>query len=152
MGEVKDLVRRWEKSRKATRTIAAAIPAGKEDFRPAPETVTLGQQVLHVASGEKMVRDALTVTRGKWEWNTGIDLEHYSKTTDILAVLDRETEATRGYLTGLADTDLATLIKWPWGESTLGDLWYDGIFHEIHHRGCLVTGLRVAGVTAPKIW
>ncbi len=153
MGEAKDLLRRWEETRKATRALAAGIPAGKESHRPAPEVMPLGAMVLHVASAEKTGRDAQTVTPGTWEWKTGIDLEHYPKIADILAVLDRETETTRKFLAGLSDKDLAAKLKLPWGsESTVEDFWLDWILHEVHHRGGLIVGLRVAGVTPPNIW
>jgi len=149
----KDLVRRWESGRQALRTIAAGIPSGREGFCPAPETMSLGELVLHAVSAEKTARDALTVTPGQWEWKTGINLERYSKIADILAVLDAETEMTRKYLTGLSDADLAQTIKTPWGaEMTIEDLWYEWLGHEIHHRGNLVTGLRVLGVAPPSIW
>lgn len=152
MEEAKVLIRRWETSRKALRAIAAGIPAGKEGSRPAPEVMPLGEQVLHVISAEKAARDALTVTPGKWEWNTGIDLEHYPTMKDILGVLDRETEATGRYLGGLSDEDLAAPLKLPWGETTVGGLWMSWIFHEVHHRGGLAVSLRVAGVVPPNIW
>lgn len=148
----KVLLERWEASRGALRKVAEGIPPGKESFRPAPETMTLGELVLHVASAEKTLVDALTVTPGKWEWKTGIDLEHYPKVKDILGVVDRQTEVTRKYLEGLKDADLAARVKTPWSEPTLDDLWHEWIFHEVHHRGNLVTGLRVAGVAPPNIW
>ncbi len=149
----KQLLGHWEANRAKTRKIGAAIPAGREGFRPAPETMALGEQILHVASAERTAREALTGRSAKWEFNLGVDLAHYPTIEQILAVLDQETQATRRYLAGLTDQDLAAKVDLPWGEEmTLGDLWYEWVFHEIHHRGSLVTGLRVAGVTPPSVW
>jgi uncharacterized damage-inducible protein DinB len=148
-----DLRRRWERSREALRAIAAGIPPGQEDFRPAPGTMSLGEHALHAASAERTARQALTTTPGQWEWQIGIDLKHYPEIDSILAVLDAETELTRAYMGNLGPPDLARLVKTPWGaEITIEDLWYEWILHEVHHRGNLVTSLRVLGVTPPSIW
>ncbi len=149
----KDVLRRWEESRQGLRKLAEGIPEGKEGFRPAPETMSLGELVLHCVSAEKTAVDALTGAAPKWEWNQGLDLAHYPTKKDILGALDRQTAATKRYLEGLSDADLAKKVKLPWGaEMTLDDFWHEWMFHEVHHRGNLVTGLRVAGVTPPNIW
>jgi uncharacterized damage-inducible protein DinB len=155
--DAKKLLARWENGRKSLRTLAECIPTDScdcrdERFGVTPEAMSLGATVLHCASAEKSLRDSFTVTPGKLEWNTGINLEHFPLKKNILAVLDRETEITRKYLAGLTDTDLDKVVKLPWGEKNLGEVWLDWVGHEIHHRGTLIPTLRAAGVTPPSIW
>ncbi len=114
--------------------------------------MSLGAQVLHVASADKTAVDALTVTPGKWEWRTGVDAEHYPAVQDILAVLDEQSAKTRAYLASLGDAGVTAKIKAPWAEMTTEQFFVDWMIHEAHHRGNLVTSLRVAGVTPPNIW
>lgn len=148
----KILLHRWEQSRAAFRKLAEAIPAGKEGFRPTPETMSLVELVLHVASAEKTAVDALTVTPGQWHWDTGLDAKHYPTIDKALAALDHQTEETRRYLAGLTDDDLASKVKAPWAETTVEDLFYEWIIHEVHHRGNLITTLRLAGIKPPSVY
>lgn len=148
----KTLLHRWEQSRAAFRKLAEGIPPGKEGFRPTPETMSLVELVLHVASAEKTAVDALTVTPGQWNWETDLDPKNYPTIDKALAALDRQTEATRRYLAGLADDDLATAVKAPWAEVTVEGLFYDWIIHEVHHRGNLITVLRSAGIKPPSVY
>ncbi|RJQ08138.1 MAG: DinB family protein [Bacillota bacterium] len=151
--DVRTLLGLWEGTRASTRKLAEAIPAGKEGFRPAEGAMPMAAHVLHIASADKTAIDAFTVTPGQWEWNTGIDLEHYPTVKDVVAILDQQTEATRKYLTGLKDVDLARKIKLPWGDQwTLEQFWAEWLIHEAHHRGSLITSLRVAGVEPPKVY
>ena len=151
--EVTTLVRRWEDVRAATRKLAEAIPPGKESFRPAEGAMPLGEHILHVVSGEKTVVDAHTTTPGVWEWKLGVDIEHYPTVRDILQVLDEQTERTRDYFSSLCDADLTTKVKLPWGDEwTLDELWHVWLIHEAHHRGNVITTLRVAGVEPPAIY
>lgn len=151
--EIKTLVERWDDVSSGMRTLAAAIPAGKEGFRPAPGAMALAEQVLQCASAERTVIDALTVTPGEWVWNKGYNLENYPTIDAVLAVYDRQREATRRFLESLDAAKLAQVVKTPWGaEWTLERLWWEWIVHQAHHRGSLVVGLRVAGVEPPNIW
>ena len=48
---ISDFVADWKQSRQFTLEVAEAMPAGLYDFRPNPEEMTFGQQMLHIAGG-----------------------------------------------------------------------------------------------------
>ncbi|HEY3313696.1 MAG TPA: DinB family protein [Bacillota bacterium] len=148
----KILLHRWEQSRAAFRKLAEGIPPGKEGFRPTPETMSLVELVLHVASAEKTAVDALTVMPGQWKWETGLDAKHYPTIDQALDALDRQSGETRKYLAALSDDDVASRVRTPWAETTIEDLFYDWIIHEVHHRGNLITTLRLAGVKPASVY
>ncbi len=148
----KELLHEWEQCRAGLRKLAEAIPPGKESLAPVPGAMSLGDHVLHIASSDKTAADALTTTPGKWDWDTGLDTKRYPKLQDILTVLDEQSARIRAYLSSLTDAALASKIKTPWGETTVELFFFSWITHEAHHRGSLVTSLRVAGVTPPNIW
>jgi uncharacterized damage-inducible protein DinB len=150
--DAKTLVRRWESARTATRRLAEAVPPGKEDFRPAEGTMSVAEMLLHLVSCEKTAIAALTTTPGVWEWNTGVDVEHYPEIGGIVEVMDRQTEAARSYLSGLTEADLAGTVKAPWGEFSVDDFWYEWILHEVHHRGSIITALRMMGIAPPNLY
>ncbi|MDP2873534.1 MAG: DinB family protein [Bacillota bacterium] len=151
--DVKRMIRRWESSRAAMRKLAHAVPQGKEGFRPAEGSMSVGEMILHVLSGEKTAVDAFTVTPGVWEWQTGLDIEHYPTIGSIIEAMDRQTGATRAHFLTLSDADLAQTVKLPWGaEWTLDDLWYEWTVHEIHHRGSIITALRMIGTAPPNLY
>lgn len=135
------------------RKLAEAIPEGREGFRPAEGTMSVGEVILHVISGEKTAVDAFTVTPGVWQWETGLDIGHYPSTGAIIEAMDRQTEATRRYFCTLTGVDLEKAVKTPWGsELILGDLWYEWTVHEIHHRGSVITALRMMGIAPPDLY
>ncbi|HCW51131.1 MAG TPA: hypothetical protein DGR79_03555 [Clostridiales bacterium] len=151
--EIRKLTSMWEQGREMTRKLAGAIPSGKEAFRAAPGAMPAGLQVLHCISSERTAVAALTGPDGRWEWDQGLDLEHYPTIESILKVLEEQTEATRRYFAGLSDEDLGREVRLPWGEVwTLEEFWVIWMNHEAHHRGSLVTTLRVMGVEPPNIW
>jgi len=149
----RELLGIWEGRQAALRKLAEGIPEGQEGCRAAPGTMSLAEQVLHVISSEKTLRDVLTVTPGKWEWQTGIDAEHYPKRGDLLEVMDRESAETRNYLGSLTDGDLKTTVKPPWGgENTLEVMWVEWFTHDAHHCGSIVSTMRAGGIEPPNIW
>jgi uncharacterized damage-inducible protein DinB len=151
--DIGSLIRRWEDIRATTRKLAEAIPPGREGYRPVEGVMPLGEHFLHVVSSEKTAVDAFTDTPGQWEWKTGVDLEHYPTGADILRALDEQSEKTRAYFSGLKDADLVQKVKLPWGDEwTLDEMWYVWLFHEVHHRGSVITTMRVAGITPPRVY
>jgi uncharacterized damage-inducible protein DinB len=135
------------------RKLAEAVPAGQESFRPAEGTMSIGEAFLHVISGEKTAVDAFTATPGVWQWDTGLDIGHFPTMEKVIGAMDRQTEATRQYLSTLTDADLGTVIKMPWGaEMSIDDIWHEWTVHEIHHRGSIITALRILGVTPPNLY
>jgi uncharacterized damage-inducible protein DinB len=148
-----ELVRIWEERRANLRKLAEGIPEGREGYAIAPGLMSLGGHVLHILSAEKTAVDALTVTPGKWVWETGIDPVHYPSRQDIFAALERQSAETRKYLQSLSDARLAEQIKLPWGgEMTVEVFWVHWMTHDAHHCGSLVATMRAGGIEPPNIW
>jgi uncharacterized damage-inducible protein DinB len=134
----------FRSERKITRSVITGMQDGDMAFQPTPAQMSFGAQALHIASSYATLLDAL---QGKeWQWELGIDMEHYPTQEAILAKLDEGSRQVEAYLANLDPEALLQVIQTPWGaQETLLGLFLSWIAHEAHHRGQMVTYLRLKG-------
>ncbi len=130
--------------RRLTRETVAAMSDGEIGFRPTEEQMTFGMQALHILSSYATLMEAL---RGKgWNWDQGMNTERYPTLKAILELYDQESERLLTFVEGLAPQAVFEEIQTGWGaKETLLQLLISWLAHEAHHRGQMVTYLRLAG-------
>lgn len=135
--------------RRTTRDAIAALGDGAVSFRPTGEQMSFGAQALHLISCQATLMQAF---QGKgWNWNQGIDEEHFPTLPVILARFDEMHQAELAFYEGLESEELARPVATAWGEpEPMLQLAISFLAHESHHRGQLVVYLRLMGMTPPR--
>lgn len=143
------LLQNLKGERRITREAIAAMPDDKLAFRPTPEQMTFGAQALHIISCQETLMDAF---EGKgWVWDRGLTLEAFPTAAAILARFDTMHEQEISYYEGLESAALLRPVSTSWGPpEPLFQLVLSFLTHEAHHRGQLVTYLRLQGQTPPR--
>lgn len=131
--------------RRITRETIAAMTDGDMQFKPTEGQMPFGQQALHIVSCQKTLVDAFKT--GEWNWEQGFDLAKFPTREAILETFDKGTEAEMAYFESLEPEEFGRIIKTPWGSSEpMAQLCISFLAHEGHHRGQMVTYLRLKGM------
>lgn len=135
--------------RRLTRESVAAMADADMAYRPTPEQMAFGTQALHLLSAFATLLEALA---GKgWVWDQGFTLENYPTREAILQLYEEETARLEQFIVGLAPGRFGEMIQTGWGtQEPLVQLLIDWIAHESHHRGQMVTYLRLKGIKPPR--
>ncbi|MFZ5816073.1 MAG: DinB family protein [Bacillota bacterium] len=132
--------------RRLTRETVVAMTDGDMDFRPTPEQMDFGTQALHILSAYSTLMEALS---GKgWNWEQGMTRATCPTQAAILELYDAETARLLAFVEGLEPEEFYTVVQTGWGakEAVLA-LFMGWMTHEAHHRGQMVTYLRLKGMT-----
>jgi len=131
--------------RRITRETIAAMVDGDLHYRPTPEQMTFGGQALHLISAQKTLLEAL---QGKeWKWDQGMDLERFPTMEAVLQQFDEVMALELAFYGGLEPEQYDRAVKTPWGApEPFVQLLYGFLAHEAHHRGQMVTYLRLKGM------
>jgi len=135
--------------RRITRETIAAMTDGDVQFRPTAEQMSFGGQALHLTSAQKTLVDAF---QGKeWVWDQGLDLEKFPTLDAILQKFDEIMAFELAYYQELEPEQYDRVIQTPWGApEPMVQLMYSFLAHETHHRGQMVTYLRLKGMQPPR--
>ncbi len=142
-GEV--LLATMRDERRMTRAAIADIPEDALAYRPTPEQMSLGGQALHIIACQETLLEALQT--GRWEWDRGLTLERFRTREAILARFDEMNAAQEAYFGGLEPEQLGRPVQTAWGsKETVLQLALSFLAHDAHHRGQIVTYLRLKGI------
>lgn len=134
--------------RRITRETIAAMVDGDVQFRPTAEQMCFGAQALHLASAQKTLLDALQ--EKEWNWEQGMNLDAFPTLEAILQKFDEITALEVTFYDGLEPEQYDRTIQTPWGApEPMVQLLYSFLAHETHHRGQMVTYLRLKGMQPP---
>ncbi|HZR24075.1 MAG TPA: DinB family protein [Vicinamibacterales bacterium] len=153
----KDLARQFRTVRANTIKLAEEIPDNKFDFRPAPDTRSVGQTLTHIAVGtgfqyhvhSNKISDMTTVNFPELFQKISAEEAKPRSKAEIIALLKSEGDKFAAFLESLPESFLAESVKLPpqAGEPsrTRFEMLLSPKEHEMHHRGQLMTMQRMIG-------
>jgi uncharacterized damage-inducible protein DinB len=154
----KELAASFRTVRSNTIKIAEEIPESKYDFRPAPESRSIGQTLVHIAMGPSFalhiqgtkVTDLKTVNFGELMQRFGVEEAKPHTKAQTIALLKSEGERYATFVEGLSDAFLAERVAMPPTAEPATKSRLEMLLspkeHEMHHRGQLMTLQRMIGL------
>jgi uncharacterized damage-inducible protein DinB len=153
----KELAAAFRTVRENTIKIAEEIPENKYDFRPAPDTRTVGQTLTHIAVSTgfqshiqtNRVTDLKTVNFPElFQKFTAEEAKPRTK-AEVVAYLQSEGSTFASFLESLSDSFLSEPVAMPPGAGGATKSRFEMLLspkeHEMHHRGQLMTMQRMIG-------
>lgn len=151
----KDMAESWRTVRKNTIQVAADIPEEKYTFRAAPDTMSVGEILAHLAATPHwahqchFVDQKFAVTMddfGKWMGEIGTASKALTGKAEIIAALEADGDAFAAGLESMTDEKLAEKVALPNGEKTRFEMLLGVKEHEMHHRAQLFLIERMVGI------
>jgi uncharacterized damage-inducible protein DinB len=153
----KELAASFRTVRENTIKIAEEIPENKYDFRPAPDTRTIGGTLAHIALGTgfqlyvhgSKVTDMAQVNFGELMQKVIAEEAKPRTKAEVVAFLKAEGEKFASFLEGLPEAFLAETVSMRPGMQPVSKSRFEMLLgakeHEMHHRGQLMTMQRIIG-------
>ena len=153
----KDLAAAFRTVRNNTVKMAEEIPEGKYDFRPTPDTRTVGATLTHIALAtgfqhhihSNRIDDLKTVNFPELFQRFTTEESKPRTKGEIVALLKSNGEEFAKYLEGLSEPFLAETVTLAPGATPAIKTRFEMLLspkeHEMHHRGQLMTMQRMIG-------
>jgi len=154
----KELATAFRTVRKNTIQIAEDIPENKYGFKPAPDTRSIGQTLVHIALASGMqhhihsnkISDLKTVNFQELMQKMGSEEAKPRNKAEIIALLRTNGDKFASFLESLPESFLAEQVMMPPGADPAKKSRFEMLLgtkeHEMHHRGQLMTLERINGV------
>ena len=153
----KELAASFRTVRDNTVKIAEEIPENKYDFRPAPDTRSIGETLAHIAvstgfqshvHGNKITDMQTLNFQELFQTFSAAEARPRTK-AEMIAFLKEEGEKFAAYLEGLSEPFLAEQVNMRPGAQPAAKTRFEMLLgakeHEMHHRGQLMTIQRIIG-------
>lgn len=149
----KNLADSYRTVRKNTLTIANEIPEEKYPFKAAPDTMSVGQLLAHLAvsylwqievHGSRMSKIDIPFFGEQMQKGKAAEAALISK-ADIIRALTENGERFAQFLEGLDEATLAQTVELPMGNKSRFEMVLGAKEHEMHHRGQLMLIQRMLG-------
>jgi uncharacterized damage-inducible protein DinB len=155
----KELAESFRTVRKNTLAVAQDIPEDKYDFRPMPETRSIGELFAHIALApkfqQKIHAEERRTTLAGFDFPSLMQRMIAEEKTprtkaQVIALLTKDGETWAKWMEGLDDNFLGEVITMPPGGTPPARTRFDMILsvkeHEMHHRGQLMLIERMLGI------
>jgi uncharacterized damage-inducible protein DinB len=156
----KQLAESFRTVRKNTVAIAEDIPEDKYDFRPMPDTRSVGELLAHIALSngfqKKVHAEERRTSLEGFDFPSlmkRLSAEEKAPRTkaQMIELLTTDGEAWAKWLEGLDDNFLGEVVTMPQGGTPPSRTRFDMVLsvkeHEMHHRGQLMLIERILGIT-----
>ncbi len=151
----KDMADSWRTVRKNTVQVAEDIPEEKYAFRAAPDTMSVGELLAHLAATPHWANQCHFVDRkvavtmddfGKWMGEVGQASKALTTKAAIVAALKADGDAFAVGLEAMTEAQLGEKVALPMGEKTRFEMLLGVKEHEMHHRAQLFLIERMVGI------
>lgn len=144
---IESFEKRWSAAKDLAVAVAEAMPAESYDFKLAPEEMSFGEQILHIAQANYGKCAVIAEVKSPYAAPAeGAKIEKAAAVRDLAASFDYCTKT-------LDDFDAAKLFEmraWGPGHFSPMDMMLGLMVHMAHHRGQAEVYLRAKGITPPK--
>jgi uncharacterized damage-inducible protein DinB len=151
----KELAESFRTVRKNTIQVAEDIPEEKYSFRAAPDTMSVGEMLAHLAATPhwaeqchciEVKRDVTMEDFGRWMGELNAKAKTLTAKADIVEVLKTDGEYFAKQLEGMSDAALGEYVNLPGGKKTRFEMLLGVKEHEMHHRAQLFLIQRMVGI------
>jgi len=153
------LINHKQTVRGRTMQILEKVPQDKLNWRPMPEVLTLGQLIYHMGQADMAWRKVL---EGAWSIEGFLAMRRNMDLMDVIGELDSLTDEIRTleimheeflkWLAAQSDEELERVYEAGEWRLKAYEIVLGLCEHESHHRGQIVTYLRLLGVEQPQPW
>ena len=151
----KDMADSWRTVRKNTIQAAEDIPEEKYVFRAAPDTMSVGEILAHLAATPHWAIQCHFVEKktsvamedfGKWMGEIGATSKTLTTKAAIIDALKVNGDAVATGLEAMTDAQLGEKVGLPMGDKTRFEMLLGLKEHEMHHRAQLFLIERMVGI------
>ena len=151
----KELAESWRTVRKNTIQVAEDIPEEKYSFRAAPDTMSVGEILTHLAATPHWAQQCFFVEKktnvqiedfGRWMGEVGAKGKALTSKAAIVNALKTDGEAFAKQLEAVTEAELAQSIGAPNGSKSQFEMLLGVKEHEMHHRAQLFLIERMVGI------
>ena len=141
----KELAASFQRAATEILDVAEAMPAEKYGYKPTPEILSFGEQLVHVAGITQRFIDTAKGTKS--------EAPHHAATTkpEIMELLKKTFNRAQEMINPLTDAQLLEPVKFPFGDRTVtrATFWQGPLYQIRNHHGQLVVYLRMNGIVPP---
>jgi len=151
----KDMAESWRTVRKNTIQVAEDIPEEKYSFRAAPDTMSVGEILAHLAATPHWANQCHFVDQktavtmddfGRWMGEVSQVSKALTSKAEIVAALKADGESFAAGLESMTDAQLAEQVALPMGGKSRFEMLLGVKEHEMHHRAQLFLIERMIGI------
>lgn len=151
----KQLADSFRTVRKNTIQVAEDIPEDKYAYRAAPDTMSVGEMLAHLAATPhwaeqchcvEVKTDVSMEDFGRWMGELHARAKALTKKADIIEVLKKDGERFAAELEAMSDAKLGEVVTLPGGKKSRFEMLLGIKEHEMHHRAQLFLIERMVGV------
>jgi uncharacterized damage-inducible protein DinB len=151
----KELAESFRTVRKNTIQVAEDIPEEKYSFRAAPDTMSVGELLAHLATSPHWAEQCLFVEKKttvamedffKWMGEAGAKQKALTSKAAIVEALKTNGEAFAKQLESATEADLGVSVAAPNGSKARFEMLLGVKEHEMHHRAQLFLIERMIGI------
>jgi len=151
----KELAESWRTVRKNTIQVAEDIPEDKYSFRAAPDTMSIGEMLAHLAATPHWAQQCMFVEKktdvtmedfGRWMGELAGQAKALTSKAAIVDALKSNGEAFAKQLESASEADLGTMVAAPNASKSRFEMLLGVKEHEMHHRAQLFLLERMVGI------
>jgi uncharacterized damage-inducible protein DinB len=151
----KDLAESWRTVRRNTIQVAEDIPEEKYSYKAAPDTMSVGEMLAHLAASPHWAEqchcvdvkhDVTMEDFGKWMQEIGAKAKSLTTKNAIVEVLKADGERFASQVEAMTDARLSERVALPGGSKTRFEMLLGVKEHEMHHRAQLFLIERMLGI------
>lgn len=151
----KDMADSWRTVRKNTLQVAEDIPEEKYSYRAAPDTMSIGEILAHLATTPHWAIQCHFIDKktavamedfGRWMGEVGAASQALTAKAAIVEALKTNGEVVAAGLEAMTDAQLGEKVTLPMGDKTRFEMLLGLKEHEMHHRAQLFLLERMIGI------